>query len=152
MFFVYGDFVCFVQFVEIDGCNFGVRIVNNFVNFFKGWFFGFNVVEVNNCEFKGYLVDVDNVEVVGLVFLVFEVGGVGLVVDGQGSLDVDVYDYKIFGVERVGQDFDGIGNQEFGLCGRVEEIVDLDENDNGFVSVNLVVSFVSGEVFGLENQ
>lgn len=58
---------------------------------------------------------------------------VSVVVEGEGSLDDEVDEHETLGTQLVGQDLDGVADEETGPGEGVEEAEEPDEEDHGVV-------------------
>lgn len=87
---------------------------------------------------------VDEVELPGALAEVVESDGVGIGVEGQGSLNREVHDHETLGTQLVRQDFDGIADEQTGPGERVEDAENPNEDDHGVVGTGLVVLVVEG--------
>lgn len=55
-------------------------------------------------------------------------------------------------MEFVGEDFDGVVDEEIGLGERVYDVEDLDEEDYGFVGIGGLFGVLESRVDGLEDK
>lgn len=76
---------------------------------------------------------VDKVEPPGVTLESLEGDGVGVDVEGEGGLDEDVHDHETLGAEAVGENLNGVADEETGPGERVEDAKDPDEEDHGLV-------------------
>lgn len=68
--------------------------------------------------------------------------GVDVVVDGQGDLDGQVHDEDTLGAELVGEDLDGVGDEEARPGEGVGDAVQPDEDDVGVADADDVLGGV----------
>lgn len=76
---------------------------------------------------------VDKVEPPGVTLESLEGDGVGVDVESEGGLDEDVHDHETLGAEAVGENLNGVADEETGPGERVEDAKDPDEEDHGLV-------------------
>ena len=62
-----------------------------------------------------------------------ESDGVGVGVEGKSALDRHVHDHETLATKLVGEDLDGVADEETGPGERVENAKDPDEEDHGLV-------------------
>ncbi len=62
-----------------------------------------------------------------------EGNGVGVRVEGQGGLDRQVHDHEALGAELVGQDLNGVADEETGPSEGIEDAEDPNEEEHGVV-------------------
>lgn len=70
--------------------------------------------------------------------------GVGIVVQRQRSLHAPLHDEQALGAELVGQDLDGVADEQAGPGHGVHDVEDPDEGDHGVVGARGAVLLVQG--------
>lgn len=145
-----GKVLLLVDVAEIDGGDVGVGAVDDLDEFLEGGAAGLDVHEVDPAELEEDPNGVDEVQAPGVAtktgFLVTSPGlkgeRVGVVVEEKSALDEDVEDHETLGTERVGENLDGITDQETRPRGGVEELEEPDEEDHSVVGSRRVVLLV----------
>jgi len=142
----------FLDIVEVDVSN-GIFSVEDLGDLFQSWSLGLNIDEVNPDEFE---TDPDGVEQgeVPVLWQFLPGDWVGLISDGQDSLNGDVHDHETFGTESEWQDLESISNQETRPGDSVEDTEDPDDWDLNVTSglVGLARVFVDSGGDGPENK
>lgn len=100
----------------------------------------------------GLTYSVDDVELPVALAKGLEGNGVGVVVQTQGSLDADVENHETLGAQLVGQDLDGVADEEARPGQRVHDVEDPDEDDHGVAGTLHLVLLVEGRSQGPEDE
>lgn len=100
----------------------------------------------------GKTYSVDNVQLPVTVAKGLEGNGVGIVVEAQSGLDADVEDHETLGTQLVGQNLNGVADQETGPGQGVHDVEDPDEDNHGVVGTIHVVLLVEGGGEGPEDE
>lgn len=100
----------------------------------------------------GKTYSVDEVELPVGALKGLEGDGVGVDVEGEGGLDATLDDEKTLGAELVGEDLDGVANEETGPGHVVHDVEDPDEDDHGVVGSGGVLLLVEGGGEGPEDE
>lgn len=93
--------------------------------------------------------------VLGVVFTRskgLESDGVGVGVQGEGTLNGHVHDHETLATESVGEDLDGVANQQTRPGERVEDAEDPDEENHGLVGALGAVLSVQARSEGPEDE
>jgi len=78
--------------------------------------------------------------------------GVGVDVEGEGGLDENVHDHETLGAEPVGENLNGVADEETGPGERVEDAKDPDEEDHGLVGAGGLLLVVQSRSEGPEDE
>lgn len=78
--------------------------------------------------------------------------GVGVVVEGEGGLDAGLDDEEPLCAEPVGEDLEGVADDEPYPGGGVEDVEEPDEEDHGVVGPRGAALLVEGRGEGPEDE
>ena len=134
--------------VHGDVADRGVVTVNNLGDLLESRTTGLDVHEVDEADLTENPDAVDEVKSPGVTTseLIGSPGVKGqrveVVVQQEGDLHRDVEDHKTLGTERVGENLNGVTNQETRPASRVKDTVEPDEEDHGVVGSGSLVLLV----------
>ena len=95
---------------------------------------------------------VNEVQLPGVAIKVLESNGVGVGVEGQGTLNRNIHDHETLGAQLVGQNLDGVADEQTRPGEGVEEREDPDEGDHGVVGAGRALLVVQARGEGPEDE
>jgi hypothetical protein len=96
--------------------------------------------------------DPDDVDDVVLPSDVFEGDRIYILVEDEGEGDDKVEDVESLGADREREDFDSVGDDEWGEGNIVEPVEQEDKGDDGVTSCFVLMNGVLGRTDGLEQE
>lgn len=148
------DLSLLLDLVKVDAGNLSLVTVDDLGELLQGGALGLDIHEVDKGKLEEDPAGVDEVELPGAVGGAEEVegDGVGVDVEGESALDGQVHDHETLGAELVGEDLDGVADEETGPGERVHDAEDPDEEDHGLVGTGGLLGVPESRADGPEDK